>query len=527
MTKKVQQENASFRPPIVAVLGHVDHGKTTLLDTIRKTTVAQHEHGGITQHIGAYQVTISEVSSRPNVARGGISKGSLDPSTSLRARDDRMQEHTITFIDTPGHEAFAKMRSRGANVADIALLVVAANDSVMPQTKESIEMIKKAGASMIVVLNKIDLPVAAPAKVKADLAKAGVQVEGFGGDIPMAPVSAKAGTGIKELLDLILLVAQMKELKSEPAAPLEAVVIETRLDKGKGMVATVIVKKGTMKFGTQLFEENTLVAKVRAMFDEHGVGVAAAGPSKPVEILGFTKLPQIGAVIRGYATAPSAETQKANAVLPPAPLSAQNLPDWLKPVSEQEKEKLDVVLKGDTAGSLEAIIASLDPRVNLIKHAIGDISEADVLLARGTHAFIVGFNVSCPTAVVKLAQTEKVIYRTYTIIYELLDELAEVVSGMKEVLTQERELGNGIVIAEFPYEKSRIAGTRVLSGRLARGDSVKVMRAEAEVGRAKIKSIHKGKEEMTKVEKGGECGVLLDRTVAFELNDGIIAVTTG
>jgi translation initiation factor IF-2 len=496
MKKKVQKENTSTRPPIVAVLGHVDHGKTTLLDTIRKSNVAGGESGGITQSIGAYQISIN--------------------------KDNQL----ITFIDTPGHEAFSKMRSRGADVADIALLVVAANDSVMPQTKESIDMIKKAGASMIVVLNKIDLPIAAPDKVKSDLAKAGVQVEGYGGDVPIVPVSAKQGTGIKELLDLIFLVAQMKELKNEPNAPLEAVVIETRLDKGKGMIATVIVKKGTMKFGSLLFEDETQVARVRAMFDEYGKGVAAAGPSRPVEVLGFTKAPVVGAVLRSQATSPAADSKQTQESVH-VPLSAQNLPDWLKPVSEQEKEKLNVVLKADTAGSLEAITASLDPRVSLMESAVGDISEKDVLLARGTRAFIVGFNVKCPANVVKLAQTEKVIYRTYTIIYELLDELAEVVSGMKEVLTQERELGTGVIIAEFPYEKTRIAGTRILSGRLARGDSVKVMRADVEVGRAKIKSIRRGKEEITKIEKGGECGVLLDRTVAFEQNDGIISVTTG
>ena len=501
MDKKTKTEITS-RPPIVAVLGHVDHGKTTLLDTIRKTNVAAREHGGITQHIGAYQVD-AEV--------GGKKK----------------EIKKITFIDTPGHEAFAKMRSRGAAVADIALLVVAANDSVMPQTKESIEMIKKAGASMIVVMNKIDLPVALPDKVKADLAKAGVQVEGFGGDIPLVPVSAKQGTGIKELLDMIVLVAAMKELKSEPGLPLEAVVIETRMDKGKGLVATVIVKQGTMKFGTTLFEEAMQVAKVRAMFDEYGKEVVAAGPSKPVEVLGFTKLPSVGSVLRDYAVSQTVQQQIANKAPVSVPYSSSNLPDWLKPVADQEKEKLIIILKADTAGSLEAITASLDERVNVVEKGVGDIKEADVLLARGTKAFIVGFNVNCPPSVAKLASTEKVIFRTYTIIYELLDELAEVVSGMKEVLTQERELGTGVIIAQFPYEKTRIAGTQVTMGRLAKGDTVKITRGETEVGRAKIKSVRRGKDEVTKAEKGIECGILLDRNVAFELQDGIIAVTTG
>jgi len=497
---KPKQTASLTRPPIVAVLGHVDHGKTTLLDTIRKTNVAAREHGGITQHIGAYQVEIA---------------------------DKGKETRKITFIDTPGHEAFAKMRSRGAQVADIALLVVAANDSVMPQTKESIEQIKKSGASMIVVLNKIDLPVAMPDKVKSDLAKAGVQVEGFGGDVPVVPVSATQGTGVKELLDLISLLAQMKELTSEPEAPLEVVVIETRLDKGRGMVATVVVKKGTMKFGSTLYEEATQVGRVRAMFDENRKSVAAAGPSKPVEVLGFTKLPQVGAVLRDQPVARQVSPTAQTGVQPTTAYSSQNLPDWLKPVAEQEKEKLIVILKADTTGSLEAITASLDPRVKLIESGVGDISEADVLLARSIKAFIVGFNVDCPPQVTKLAQTEKVIFRTYTIIYELLDELAEVVSGMKEVLTQERELGSGVVIAEFPYEKTKIAGTKIALGRLARGDTVKIMRKDAEIGRAKIRSIRRGKEEVTKAEKGIECGILLDHTVAFELQDVIIAVTTG
>ena len=508
MNKKTQQEHSSFRPPIVAVLGHVDHGKTSLLDAIRKANVAAGEFGGITQHIGAYQVKLE--ARNPASPAGG----------------SKLENFYITFIDTPGHEAFAKMRSRGATVADIALLVVAADDSVKPQTKESITQIKEAGVSMIVVVNKIDLPTANIDRVKQDLAKAGVQVEGFGGDVPIVAVSAKAGTGIDSLLDLIELLAKMKEFKSEPMAGVEAVVIETRLDKGKGMVASCVVKRGTLRNGVLLYEGDKKVARVRAMFDEHGKAVSEAGPSKPVEVLGFTSLPAVGSLLLGFpkAPAPLAGVQKPQG---PKMYSASELPDWLKPVADQEKDKLNIILKTDTAGSLEAIIASLGDRVRVIGMGIGDIGEADVLAARSSRAFIVGFNVKCPTAVGKLAQTEKVVFRTYTIIYELLDELAEVVSGMKEVLAVERELGVGTVIAEFPYEKTRIAGTRVVSGRLARGDSVKIMHGEEEVGRAKIKSIRRGKDEITKGEQGGECGVLLDRLVAFQLNDGIIAVTTG
>ncbi|MCX6791633.1 MAG: translation initiation factor IF-2 [Candidatus Gottesmanbacteria bacterium] len=488
MKKKKTEAQTLLRPPIVAVLGHVDHGKTTLLDTIRKTHVAAHEYGGITQHIGAYQI------------------------------------HNITFIDTPGHEAFAKMRSRGAHVADIALLVVAADDSVMPQTKESIEQIKASGASMIVVMNKIDLPTAMPDKVKSDLAKNGVQVEGFGGDIPVALVSAKTGKGVPELLELISLVAQMKGLDFAPEAPLEAVVIETRLDKGKGMVATVIVKKGTLKFGTLLFEGAKQVARVRAMFDEYGKAVAQAGPARPVEVLGFTTLPVVGSVLR---TDIYLEQKPQEAVVQNAPFTAENLPDWLKPVAEQEGRKLTVILKVDTAGSLEAIIAALPKQIELVTAGIGDINEADVLTAKSAKAIIVGFNVKCSPSVEKLAIAEKVVFRIYSIIYELLDELTEVVSGLKEVLAVERELGTGTVIAEFPFEKSRIAGTKLVSGRLARGDTVKIMRAEAEIARARIKSVRRGKEDTTKVDKVGvECGILFDKKVDFALQDAIIAITT-
>lgn len=475
------------RPPIVVVLGHVDHGKTTLLDTIRKTDVAAREHGGITQKIGAYQI--------------------------------ESKKRLITFIDTPGHEAFSKMRGRGAKVADIAILVVAADDSVMPQTKESIEQVKAADIPLIVAINKVDLPAADPNKVKSDLAKVGVQVEGFGGEIPVALVSAKTGKGVAELLDLVLLVADMKGLPSKPADPLFAPVIETRVDKGKGLVASVVVREGTVKVGTPLFDFDKQIAKVRAMFDENGKVVQEVGPGKPIEILGFTSLPQVGAVLRN---APLKQTPPEGTV---AKSMGLNLPDFLKPVAEQEQRKLDIVLKADTAGSLEAIIGSLGPQIKVVGQGVGDITDADVLQAKATKAIIVGFNVNCKPPVAKLAETEKVIFRTYKIIYELLDELSEVVAGLKEVLHEERELGRGTIIAEFPFEKMKVAGTKVVSGRLARGDSVKIMRGDIEVGRAKIKTLRQGKNDVTRAETGVECGVLLDKIVDFALQDAIIAVT--
>ena len=474
------------RPPIVAVLGHVDHGKTTLLDFIRKSNVAAREHGGITQHIGAYQI--------------------------------ETKKRLITFIDTPGHEAFAKMRSRGASAADIAILVIAADDSVKPQTKESIEQIKAAGIPMIVAVNKIDLASANIDRVKRDLAKTGVQVEGFGGDVPIVPISAKQGTGVAELLDMILLVSDMKGLNGAADGPLEAVVIETRVDRGKGMVATLIVKIGTLRNGMPLYEGTKQIAKVRAMFDEYGKAVAEALPSKPVETLGFTVPPTIGTVLSNAPGNQAAQT--------PTKKSTSDMPDFLKPVEEQE-EHIKLILKADTAGSLEAVRNSLPERVTLVSTGTGDINDADVLLAKSAVAIVIGFNVVASPAVAKLAQTEKVIFRTYKIIYELLDEIKDVVLGLKEVLVEERELGTGQIIAEFPFEKDRIAGTKIISGRLARGDSVKVMRGGSEVGRAKIKSLRHGKDDITKAEVGNECGVLFDQKLDFAIGDAIIAFTIG
>ncbi|MEK7140989.1 MAG: translation initiation factor IF-2 [Patescibacteria group bacterium] len=491
--------SSQSRPPIVAVLGHVDHGKTTLLDTIRKSNVAGGEHGGITQHIGAYQIEVRS------------------PKSEVLS--------FITFIDTPGHEAFAKMRGRGATAADIAILVEAADDSVKPQTIESIGQIKNAGIPMIVAINKVDLPTANIERVKSDLAKNGVQVEGFGGDVPFLPVSAKQGTGIHELLDLILLIADMKELTGDPGAPMAAVVVETRLDKGKGMVATVIVNQGTLAVGTTLYDPLGQIAKVRAMGDEHGTPVTRALPAQPVEVLGFTKLPEVGSILTGT-------TQKAEEkiIVPEAtapsvlPLVAE-LPDFLKPIDREADRIINIILKVDTAGSLEAILASLPKKVIVVQMGVGDITEADVLAAKSTKAILIGFGVAMKSGVVKLADTEKVVYRTYRIIYELLDELKEVVAGLKEVLREERDLGIGSIIAEFPFDGDRIAGTRVSSGRLARGDRIKIMRGDEEVARAKIKTLRHGKDDLTKVDTGHECGVLFDQKLDFTIGDAIIAFT--
>ncbi len=510
------------RPPIVAVLGHVDHGKTTLLDFIRKSNIAVSEHGGITQHIGAYQMTVPlEPSSRATKRSRGIP--SENKTEILRqAQDDFAQERKITFIDTPGHEAFAKMRSRGAAVADIALLVVAADDSVKPQTIDSIRQIKAAGVSPIVVINKIDLPGANVEKVKSDLAKHEVSVEGFGGDIPVALVSAKQGNGVPELLDLILLVAQMKGLVGEPISPLEAIVIETKLDKFRGMVATLIVKKGTLVVGADLYDGAISVGRVRAMVDEHGAQVKEALPSKAVEVLGFSKFPHVGAVIT---TEPQQAVVQKVVVKQATPTIEADL---IAAMAQSDKKKIKIILKADTAGSAEAIGESLPKEgIDILRTELGEISEADIMDAKASGAIVVGFNLKLSNAIEKLARVEKVIVRTYRIIYEFIKELTEAAEGLEEVLVTERELGQGVIIAEFPYEDTRIAGTKVTSGRLAKGDSVRIMRADMEVARAKIKSMRKGRDDVTKAEAGSECGVLFDKKVDFILQDAIIAVTIG
>lgn len=496
MAKKSPKEAivVSSRPPVVAVLGHVDHGKTTLLDTIRKANVASREHGGITQHIGAYQIDYK-----------------------TKSKESRK----ITFIDTPGHEAFSKIRSRGASAADIAILVVAANDSVKPQTIESIAQIKAAGIPLIVAINKVDLPGVIIDKVKSDLAKHEVQVEGFGGDVPFVLVSAKDGTGVADLLELILLVADMSGLDGSPDGVVHAVVIEAKVDKFRGQVATLLIKSGTLAAGNTLYEGEKVLGKVRALLDEAGVKVAEAGPGKPVEVLGFSSLPSIGAVI---ATAPEVSEQ----VAVKSTQKSDNVADFLAAMTAADKKRLKLYIKADTSGSLEAVLEALPQSdIDVVHGSLGDITEADILEAGAMKAVVVGFNVKAVGGVEKLATHEKVIYRIYTIIYELLDEMADVVAGMEDLLIRERELGKGMIIAEFPYEKDRIAGTKVTSGRLAKGDMIRVMRGEEEVGRARIKSIRQGKNEITKVEVGGECGVFLDKKVDFMLQDGIIAFTTG
>lgn len=469
------------RPPIVTILGHVDHGKTTLLDFIRKSSVAAKEHGGITQHIGAYQVD-----------HGG---------------------KLITFIDTPGHAAFEKMRSRGANVADIAILVVAIDDGLMPQTLEAIKHIQAAKVPTIVAVNKVDLQgidqKVQLAKIKKQLSDQKINLEEYGGDTPLLPLSAKTGEGVDKLLEMILLVAEMHEIKGDPALPPAGVIIEATLDKFKGPIATILIRNGILKKGDQI-EVGEIKSKVRGMFDFSGKPLESAGPSTPAEVLGLEAVPGVGATLGELP-----EVKEAEAV--------QSLVEKLK---QGDTKTLKVVIKADKQGSLEAIQASLDKFnterkvVDYIFTGTGDIGEGNIKLAASVGAIVIGFNVKVAPNVQRLAENEHVLIRTYNIIYELLEDVEEVVKTLLEVGQLEEVLGKANIIAEFPHGKNeKIAGCRTVEGGIAKGQRIRVVRDGEVVGETKLKSLKKVKEEVNKVEKGNDCGMLFDPPVDFLIGD--------
>lgn len=471
------------RPPIVTILGHVDHGKTSLLDFIRKAAVAAGEHGGITQAIGAYQI---------------VHEGS-----------------PITFIDTPGHAAFEKMRSRGAKVADIAVLVVALDDGIMPQTIEAIKHIKEAKVSMVVAVNKIDLPginkTAQMEKIKKQLSDREVLIEEYGGDVPIVEVSAKTGLGVDKLLEIIQLVAEVNEFKGDPGLPATGVVVESKLDKFKGPVATVIVRNGTLKKGEAVVIGG-VTGKVRGLIDFTGKQLSDAGPSTPVEILGLEGVPDVGAELGKETSTKEEKKAKVASIL-----------DRLK---KDESSVLKVVIRADVAGSLEAIEDALqkfneeEEHLKIISATTGDISEGDIKTAASTGAIVIGFNVKASNQTSRLAETEGVLLRTYTIIYELIEEIEAVVEEMLKVGALEEIYGTAQIIAEFPYGKSeKIAGCRVLDGAITKGPKVKIIRGEEIIGETKIKSLKKVREEVTRVEKSDECGMMFEPQIDFMAGD--------
>jgi|SRR5581483_4211783 len=480
MAKKEETKSKEdFYPPVVTVLGHVDHGKTSLLDAIRKTSIAEREHGGITQKIGASKVEIMHDG----------------------------QKRSITFIDTPGHETFSKMRSRGALVADIGLLIVSSSDGIKPQTVESIQVLKSANIPYIVVLTKSDLPNKEVEKTKGALAKEGIQLEGYGGDVPVIEVSAKTGSNIKELLDLILLVWEMGGKKAQSESP-TAIVIESKLDPRIGPKATIVVKSGVIKPRDQLYCEG-IPLKVRSLIDDSGKQLQAASVGDAVEVLGFEKVPPVGGIV---------STEK-NAVV------VQNVQKPVEPLdffSETPQGSLSVIICADTLGSLEAVVDALPEELVIVSKKTGDITSSDVTHAKSTGAIVVGFNVKIPPNIAHLAKTEKVLMKNYTIIYELIDEVKDVMAGKLEAL-QEEVFGIAKVLASFPFEKTKVLGVSVSEGRVARGDKVRILRGETVVGESTIQSIRKGKESVSKVEAGAECGVVISPMLDFTIGDMVLS----
>lgn len=472
----VQKDNKGSdkrRAPVVAILGHVDHGKTTLLDYIRESKLSEKEAGGITQSIGAYQIK--------------------EPTE-------------ITFIDTPGHEAFSTMRSRGAKAADITVLVVAADDSVMPQTEESVKYIKKADIPLIVAINKIDLPESKPERVKKDLLRAGVACEGYGGDTVAVEISAKTGKGVDELLEMIGLVGQMKELKYAPEAELAGVVIESGRDKRRGPYATVLVKRGTLKLRDEIAAGGEK-ARVRALFNDQGEAVKKAGPSEPVLILGFSVPVSVGAVVIG-AGKKEIDAQAGKSGVK-------------KGVRTNGEGAIKLVVKADAQGTLESVLENLPTDAAVLRAEVGEIAEDDISYAAATGAAVIGFRVDVSEQLQELARREKIVLRTYEIIYKLLEEIEDVVTE----LTREPEeivTGRAKILAQFEIDDLPVAGVRVEEGKFRVGDKVKVEKKEV-VSRGEVVSIKQQKVEVSEAKKGEEYGLGVSKGLDFEKGDVIIA----
>ncbi len=471
---ETKDTNENF-PPVVAVLGHVDHGKTTLLDVIRKTSIAKREHGGITQKIGASSVEI----------------------------DHEGSKRRITFIDTPGHEAFVKMRGRGAQAANIGLLIVSCVDGVMPQTKESINLLKSSKIPYIAVLTKSDSEQKNPEKVKQALIKEEVMLEGYGGDIPVIEVSAKTGLNIKELLDLVLLVSDLHPRGEDinPASPLKAIVIESKQDPKSGAKATIVIKNGKIALRDEI-TTGDVAGKVRSLISDSGKQVQEASVGDAVEILGFDRVPEVGSVV--YKGSEKQEEEKTEK----------------RPVKNEEGI-ISIILVADTLGSLEAIYSSLPSKINVILKKTGDVTTADVLLAKSTGALVLGFNIKIKPDVAKLASTEKVLVKNYTIIYEMLDEIKDVVEG-KELSLMEQVYGVAQILASFPYEKTKVMGIKVLEGRVAKGDRVRIERGDQVIGEGHINSVRQAKVSTSRVETGSEAGIVVSPAIDFMIGDMVI-----
>ena len=477
------------RAPIVTVMGHVDHGKTTLLDYIRRTRVAEREAGGITQHIGAYKVKVGD--------------------------------KWITFIDTPGHEAFTKLRARGAQVTDIVVLVVAADDGVMPQTVEAINHAKAAGVQMIVAINKIDKPEADPMRVKQQLAEHGVLVEEWGGDTVAVEISAKTGKGVDELLEMIVLVGEMLELKAPVDVPAQGTILVAKLDPRKGPTVKAIIQKGILK-PRDAFVAGLTWGKVRGLFDEFGKPIKQAGPSDPVEILGFEEVPQEGDRLYVVGDVEKAkeivEIRKENLKMGTRRVERKiTLEDLLRELEGQEEKELLIILKADVIGSLEAIRDSLEKlstdeiKIRILHAATGPVSESDVLLASASKAIIIGFNVKAEKKALAAASSEKVQIRLYRVIYELLEDVKKALKGMLKPKFEETVVGRAEVKQTFKIARvGVVAGCLVVEGKVRRDLKARVIRDGEVIFDGKIASLKHYKDDVDEVRMGSECGIRLE-----------------
>ncbi len=503
---------AVTRPPVVTIMGHVDHGKTTLLDSIRSTSVAEGEAGGITQHIGAYKVSIQDKSS-PAFGR------------------------QIVFLDTPGHEAFTRMRSRGAKATDIVVLVVAADDGVMPQTLEAIDHAHAAEVPIIVAVNKIDKPGALPDRVKKQLADRGLMPEDWGGKTVFVDVSAKQKTNLNLLLEMICLVADLQELKANPDRPATGVVLEAKLDRGRGPVATVLAQNGTLHTGDN-FVVGNVYGKVRAMFDDRGQQLTAAPPSTPVEILGMEGLPQAGDQFVVVADRDKArgisdyrEQKAREATL--AKTSRVSLEGLAEQVKSAGTKELNIILKGDVHGSIEVLgdllgkMSNDKVRLKVLRSGVGAITESDVLLASASNAIIIGFNVRPERKAQELAEQEEVDIRLHSIIYELQDEIKRAMTGLLEPTIKETYQGRAQVLETFRIPKvGTVAGCRVTDGLIKRDSEVRLLRDNVVVFKGKVSSLRRFKDDASQVTNGMECGISIANYGDIKANDVIEAFVT-
>jgi translation initiation factor IF-2 len=488
-------KDIKLRPPVVTIMGHVDHGKTKLLDAIRQTNVVDTEAGQITQHIGAYQVEI--------------------------------HGQKITFLDTPGHEAFTAMRARGAQVTDIAILVVAADDGVMPQTLEAINHAKAAGVPIVVAINKMDKPTANPDRVKQQLAENGVIIEEWGGDVIAVPVSAKRGDGIPDLLENLLIVAEILELKADPDRPAIGVVIEARLDSSRGPLATVLVQTGTLEIGGYVVVGD-IWGKVKAMFDDKGKRVKKAGPSTPVGVLGLSSVPQAGdslTVVSGEKEA-RAEVQRQQKEKEMSSTSkVPKLSNLFAQIQAGNVKELSIILKTDVQGSIEPIRDSLERlgsgevKVRIVHSGSGSITENDVLLAIASKGIIIGFNARPEPGAKRLAEQEGVDIRSYQVIYTLVEDVEKALAGMLEPTYVDVVEGHGEVRATFSTRQGKIAGVYVTDGKIGRGASARVLRKGQPVFEGQVSSLKHFKENVREIAAGFECGVGVEGFPEFEVGD--------